>query len=75
MTTITFTLPNGTVETREQRIKRLEGLGMLDRDCKTCQQTFLAAEDPLEVFAPRHRASRLCRSGGHDHCTCSACWD
>lgn len=48
--------------------------GSIDPDCATCQRTFLSAERPVNVMAPRHTASVRCQSGKRPHCTCDTCF-
>ncbi len=62
-----------TPETREQKIARLEALGMLDSACPGCRERY-EAKDPTSVFAPNHKASDRCRSGKRPHCSCDTCW-
>lgn len=63
-------------ETIDQRIARLEKLGMLDPECPTCQREFYpryrAGKDA--PFAPPHRSSSNCQSGKYPHCTCDTCF-
>lgn len=68
-----FMLGDGSTETREERIARLEKLGMLDPGCASCVE-FYEAEDPAMHFAPSHRSGARCRSGGRPHCTCDTCF-
>lgn len=39
-------------------------------DCKYCQELL----EKGEYFAPHHRGSGGCRSGGRAHCTCDTCF-
>ena len=59
--------------TRDEQIARLEELGHIVRDCPGCKR-FFEAVDPVKVFAPNHKPSRLCASGGRPHCTCDTCF-
>lgn len=65
--------PFGNSETRKERIERLERMGMLDPDCKTCQEYFYTHHS-LEPFYPRHKPGSMCQSGKKPHCTCPTCW-
>lgn len=59
-------------------ILRLETDGEIDRACKTCQAIFIPKLKLgimlTSIFAPRHKASSRCRSGGYHHCTCDTCF-
>lgn len=68
-----FRLGDGTLETRQERIERLEELGTIAPGCASCRE-FYAAVDPAFVFAPSHRSGARCRSGGRPHCTCDTCF-
>lgn len=61
-------------ETREEQIARWEGNGWIVKDCVGCEDFYLNPKHPSDVFAPSHKASPKCESGGHPHCTCSTCW-
>ena len=54
-------------------IARLESRGLLVADCPGCYE-FYASAHPLDVFAPSHKASPRCASGGRPHCTCDTCF-
>lgn len=60
--------PFGNSETRAERLKRIEKMGLIDPDCAYCQEYY--NHPKLSPFMPSHRASSRCRSGGHNHCTC-----
>jgi len=62
------------VETRDEQIKRLEASGDLDPECPGCRERYENPGLPIDVFAPHHKASTRCRSGGYDHCTCDTCF-
>jgi hypothetical protein len=64
--------PFGSSETRAERIKRWEEMGSLDPNCAACQEFY--NHPTLSPFAPSHRPSSRCRSGGRAHCTCDACF-
>lgn len=64
--------PRGASETRAERLARWERTGTYDPACPGCAG--IAEHPTLDPFQPRHRASRLCRSGGRNHCTCDACF-
>jgi hypothetical protein len=51
----------------------MEQLGHIRADCQACAE-FYKAENPLNVFAPRHRPSDRCESGMRAHCTCDTCF-
>lgn len=64
--------PFGNSETRDKRIARLERLGVIDPGCSYCREFY---DHPrLAPFAPSHRASARCQSGGRAHCTCDTCF-
>jgi hypothetical protein len=72
--------PSELQAAREANIARLEGLGVLDPNCKYCQQEYYpfyrfqwvkGKEGPM---GPRHTASPRCQSGKRPHCTCSTCF-
>lgn len=72
MQTVFAISPYGCAETRAERVARLEAMGALDPKCPGCLEFY---EHPkLSPFAPSHRASDRCRSGGRPHCSCSACF-
>lgn len=62
----------------EEYINYLEKEGLLDPNCKSCQEWFYPRiKDGMhftDVFAPRHKALMTCRSGKHPHCTCDSCF-
>ena len=64
--------------TIEEYIRELENKGMLDPNCRTCQNVFYPAirngMQYTDIFAPRHKASPRCRSGKYPHCTCDTCF-
>lgn len=65
---------------RAANIKRLEGLGVLDPNCKTCQHDYYPfyrdewVQGKDGPMGPRHTASDRCRSGKRPHCTCDTCF-
>jgi hypothetical protein len=61
-------------ETRTEQIVRLEATGLLDPNCPGCRERYESASKPCDVFAPSHKASERCESGGRPHCTCDVCW-
>jgi hypothetical protein len=63
-------------ETRDEQVARMERDGQLDPECRMCRDEYYARPDtmPVDVFAPRHKASSRCRSGSHSHCTCDTCF-
>jgi hypothetical protein len=63
-------------ETRDEQVARMERDGQLDHACGMCQREYYARPDtmPADVFAPRHKASSRCQSGGRSHCTCDTCF-
>jgi hypothetical protein len=64
--------------TNEEYIKQMERDGELDPNCKTCVEVFYPkikeGKRIGDVFAPRHKALRSCRSGRYPHCTCDSCF-
>lgn len=56
------------------QVERLEAVGSIDPECAACRDYFYGAENPLNVMAPRHKASSRCESGKRLHCTCPVCW-
>jgi hypothetical protein len=65
-------------ETVEEHITRLELMGIVDRNCITCQKNFIM---PLKegvlmasIYMPAHKPSPRCESGKHPHCTCDICF-
>lgn len=64
--------PFGASETRAERLKRFEELGVYDPSCPQCEA--LAKHPTLDPFMPRHKASPHCRSGKRPHCSCDACF-
>ena len=67
---------NDMPSTNEESIKRLEILGEIDPNCKTCKSIFYPSYEKgiFTVFAPRHKASKNCQSGKRPHCTCDCCF-
>ena len=65
--TVGLIFPPGTV------LKRLEANGSIVPNCAGCEPWYEAI-DPLHVFAPRHKALGVCKSGQRPHCTCSICF-
>lgn len=63
-----------STETREDVIARWELMGLIDRNCRGCDEFFAKAEGPHKVFAPPHKASANCESGKQAHCTCDRCF-
>jgi hypothetical protein len=62
-------------ESREEMIERWEEMGILDPNCAICQEDFYSSpRKPVDVMAPRHRASFMCESGWNHHCTCDRCF-
>lgn len=60
------------METKEQKIARLEAAGIIVPTCPGCRYWY---EHPTaDPFAPSHRASNSCRSGQRPHCTCDSCF-
>lgn len=59
--------------TKEERIKRLEDLGLLAPNCEACKPVY-ESEDGLSPMMPAHKASDKCQSGKHPHCTCDVCF-
>jgi len=44
-------------------------------ECKSCDNVRSAARlESGSYFAPPHDASPNCKSGKHNHCTCSVCF-
>jgi len=60
--------------TRLVAILDMELRGELVRDCKGCAEFYDDPGMPLDHFAPSHKASERCRSGGRNHCTCRTCF-
>lgn len=62
----------------EPELERALRLGLVDPDCRFCQEIFLPGlRQGLElwrIFAPRHHPSPTCASGGRTHCTCDRCF-
>lgn len=67
---------NKLQETAIERITRLESIGYLDPNCKTCQEIFYPAykHGDVSVFAPSHKPNDKCKSGKRPHCTCDTCF-
>lgn len=60
-----------TEQARADTIARMENTGSINPDCETCRQHFYPAQNPANVFAPRHTP----RCGAHyAHCTCDRCF-
>lgn len=62
-----------TTMTKDEQIVRLEHSGQIVKDCPGCER-FYKAENPVDVMAPRHKASSRCESGSRPHCTCDRCF-
>lgn len=58
---------------RRDTIARAEREGWMVPGCLGCGSKY-AAEDPLKVFGPPHKASTNCESGARPHCTCDVCF-
>lgn len=56
----------------------LEERGLLDLSCPGCASDYVYYKNvwPLGTspFHPPHKASSLCESGKHPHCTCATCF-
>ena len=62
-------------EAPSERIARLEKIGYLDPNCKSCQEIFYPAYwKGMTPFAPSHKPSDRCESGKRPHCTCDVCF-
>lgn len=63
-------------ETPEEKIRRLEKMGYLAPDCRTCQDDAYPAliAGKAFPFGPSHRASDRCLSGRRNHCSCDTCF-
>lgn len=61
-----------TPEERDAKTRRMEAAGLLDPNCKYCQERYYKPAEPLG--GPSHKASAACRSGARPHCTCDACY-
>lgn len=62
-------------ETVDERITRLEELGYIDKNCKTCQKEYYPAiKEGRIAYGPKHKASERCESGKRPHCTCDTCF-
>lgn len=62
-------LTPGTLEGRCVILYRhIDGV-FWDSACRLCQ-----GRTAVNTFMPNHRPSPACRSGGHVHCTCDACF-
>jgi hypothetical protein len=59
--------------TREAAIAMMEASGDLVPDCAGCKERY-DAPHPVGVFAPSHKATKGCKSGGRNHCTCDMCF-
>lgn len=62
--------PHIPTETESEQILWLVSQGVIVEGCKGCEVFF---REP-GAFAPRHKASSMCRSGKRSHCTCPVCW-
>lgn len=60
------------MESREQRLARLEAAGIVVASCPGCAEFY--AHPKADPFTPRHNASSRCKSGKKNHCTCEACF-
>jgi hypothetical protein len=60
-----------SADRRDAAIARMEETGSISSDCKTCQEWFYSAPDPLNVMAPRHKPRCGAR---YAHCTCDRCF-
>ncbi len=62
-------LAPGTLEGRNVIFYRhIDGV-FWDSACRMCQ-----GRTAVNELMPNHRPSPACRSGGHHHCTCDACF-
>lgn len=61
-------------DTRQSLIAIWERDGLMEPDCPGCAEFYGSPLMPYEVFAPRHRGSVYCESGGRPHCTCELCF-
>jgi len=61
-------------ETREQIIKRWEDGRELVLGCVGCKPFYDWQGLPVDLYAPRHKASTRCESGKKPHCTCDRCF-
>lgn len=59
---------------RERQILEWEARGELEPECPGCAEFYRDPDLPRNVFAPRHKAKRACRSGSYAHCTCDTCF-
>ena len=59
-------------------ITQFEKEGELDPNCRTCVEQFysklVSGIKFSDIFAPRHKASKRCESGKHNHCSCDVCF-
>lgn len=69
--------------TREEKIQQLEDRGDLDPNCDMCKKIFYPFylnewsyynQFQKTPFAPSHKASKFCKSGRENHCTCDTCF-
>lgn len=72
MQTVFAISPFGTSETREERLRRWEVMGIYDPNCPMCAA--IPDHPTLSPFQPSHKPSSMCRSGKRPHCTCDACF-
>jgi len=60
---------------RLSRTVEHEKNGDIDPSCPGCQEHYESIKTHGWLpFAPRHKASTGCKSGGHNHCTCDTCF-
>lgn len=57
-------------ETEDEQIAWMVSQGFIVEGCKGCEVFF---REP-GAFAPRHKASSMCRSGKRSHCSCDCCF-
>ena len=62
------------MESITEQINRWENEGRLVKNCKSCMEFYYLDKYPMNVFAPRHKASINCESGKKNHCTCDICF-
>ncbi len=66
------------MEAVEEHLDRLELMGIIDRNCITCQNAFIkqikAGVHMMNIMQPAHKPSPRCESGKHPHCTCDICF-
>ena len=67
-----------TIESINHYIKMLEKEGWISPTCEYCKAAFYPELEHGakfgNIFAPRHRASKNCKSGMNSHCTCDSCF-